>query len=87
MRLSVLKDKQTAIIRQVHRTQTNNADQLDLIASRLENLGFVEGEKVTVITKGIFGGDPILVQLGFTRFALRKNEAAKIEINQTGEPT
>ena len=35
-----------------------------------------------VITKGVFGGDPILVQLGFTRFALRKIEAEKIEISQ-----
>ncbi|MFW2153867.1 FeoA family protein, partial [Acinetobacter gyllenbergii] len=45
-------------------------------------LGFVPGEKVEVITKGVFGGDPILVQLGFTRFALRKIEAEKIEISQ-----
>ncbi|HJE53324.1 MAG TPA: FeoA domain-containing protein, partial [Acinetobacter pseudolwoffii] len=28
------------------------------------------------------GGDPILIQVGFTRFALRKSEAAKIEIEQ-----
>ena len=42
----------------------------------------VPGTKVQVITKGIFGGDPILIQVGFTRFALRKSEAAKIEIEQ-----
>ncbi|KAA5621923.1 ferrous iron transport protein A, partial [Pseudomonas aeruginosa] len=35
---------------------------------------------VEVITKGVFGGDPILIQIGFTRFALRKAEAEKIEI-------
>lgn len=30
--------------------------------------------------QGCFGGDPILIQIGFTRFALRKAEAEKIEI-------
>ena len=63
MRLSELKVKQTAIITKVNRTVDGNADQQDLVASRLETLGFVPGEKVEVITKGVFGGDPILVQL------------------------
>jgi ferrous iron transport protein A len=39
-----------------------------------------------VVTKGIFGGDPILIQIGFTRFALRKIEAAKIEVDMEGAP-
>lgn len=82
MRLSELKVKQTAIITKVNRTLANNSSQPDLIASRLETLGFVPGTTVQVITKGIFGGDPILIQVGFTRFALRKIEAARIEIDQ-----
>ncbi|WOE30664.1 MULTISPECIES: FeoA family protein [unclassified Acinetobacter] len=79
MRLSDLKVKQTAIIHKVHRVSDHNAEA-DLVASRLETLGFVPGIKVQVITKGIFGGDPILIQVGFTRFALRKVEAEKVEI-------
>ena len=79
MRLSELKVKQTAVIRKVHRT-LDGTTQSDIIASRLETLGFTPGTKVEVITKGIFGGDPILIQIGFTRFALRKVEAQKIEI-------
>ena len=79
MRLSELKVKQTAIIRKVHRT-LDGASQSDIVASRLETLGFIPGTPVQVITKGIFGGDPILIQIGFTRFALRKVEAEKIEI-------
>ncbi|OTG67696.1 FeoA family protein [Acinetobacter silvestris] len=81
MRLSELKVKQTAIISKVNRTLSDNSSSPDLIASRLETLGFVPGTSVQVITKGIFGGDPILIQVGFTRFALRKVEAEKIEIN------
>ena len=78
MRLSDLKVKQFAIISQVRRSRDDNAN--DMVASRLETLGFVAGTKVQVITKGLFGGDPILIQVGFTRFALRRVEAEKIEI-------
>ncbi|OAL80153.1 iron transporter [Acinetobacter sp. SFB] len=86
MRLSDLKVKQTAIISKVNKTLDGNISQNDLVASRLETLGFVPGTKVKVITKGVFGGDPILIQVGFTRFALRKVEAEKIEINFDGAP-
>ena len=82
MRLSDLKAKQTAIIRQVNRLTDDANAQGDKVASRLETLGFVPGTQVQVITKGIFGGDPILIQVGFTRFALRKVEADRIEIDQ-----
>ena len=81
VRLSELKVKQTAIISKVNRTLADSSGSPDLIASRLETLGFVPGTQVKVITKGIFGGDPLLIQVGFTRFALRKAEAEKIDID------
>ena len=87
VRLSDLKVKQTAIISKVNRTLEAGISEYDLVASRLETLGFVPGTKVQVITKGIFGGDPILIQVGFTRFALRKVEAEKIDINLDGVAT
>ena len=79
VRLSDLKVKQSAKITQVHRTSDGTPD---MVASRLETLGFVAGTTVRVITKGLFGGDPILIQVGFTRFALRKVEAEKVEIQE-----
>ena len=79
MALSALKVKQAATISKVNRISVES-EQQDLVAIRLESLGFVPGTRVEVITKGIFGGDPILIQIGFTRFALRKAEADKIEI-------
>ncbi|TCM71112.1 ferrous iron transport protein A [Acinetobacter calcoaceticus] len=84
MRLSELKVKQTATVTKVNRNLDESAHP-DLIASRLETLGFVPGTRVHVITKGVFGGDPILIQVGFTRFALRKVEADKIEISREVE--
>ncbi|MFH3964670.1 FeoA family protein [Acinetobacter nosocomialis] len=79
MRFSALKVKQAATITKVNRIEVES-EQQDLVAIRLESLGFVPGTRVEVITKGVFGGDPILIQIGFTRFALRKAEAEKIEI-------
>lgn len=52
----------------------------DAIAMRLLDLGFVPGEAVRCIALAPFGGDPMLVQVGFTRFALRSSEALRIQI-------
>jgi ferrous iron transport protein A len=47
---------------------------------RLVEIGFVAGEIVEVVAKSLFGGDPIAVRIGATRFALRKLEAQAIWI-------
>ena len=52
----------------------------DAIARRLRELGFVAGERVEVVAAGPFGADPLLVQIGFTRFALRRTEAARVRV-------
>ena len=52
----------------------------DPIARRLRDLGFVDGEPVRVAATGPMGGDPILIQIGFTRFALRRAEAARVSV-------
>lgn len=59
----------------VHDVQT-----ADPIARRLRDLGFVDGEPVRVVAVGPMGGDPILIQIGFTRFALRRAEAARVSV-------
>ncbi len=50
----------------------------DPIAARLRDLGFVSGEPVRLVARGPLGGDPLVVQIGYTRFALRKAEAARV---------
>lgn len=52
----------------------------DFIARRLRELGFVPGEQVRVVAQGPLGGDPLLVQVGYTRFALRRAEAGRIQV-------
>lgn len=56
----------------------------DGIARRLRELGFVAGEQVQVMAAGPFGADPLLVQIGFTRFALRRGEAARVRLKPNG---
>jgi ferrous iron transport protein A len=57
----------------------------DAIAQRLRDLGFVAGEPVRLVARGPLGVDPLLVQIGYTRFALRRTEAARVTV--TTEPT
>lgn len=52
----------------------------DTVARRLRDLGFVAGETVRLVTRGPLGGEPLLVQVGGTRFAMRHAEAARIRL-------
>ena len=75
MRLSDLAKGATAVIHEV-----DDANPNDPIAGRLREIGFVRGEPVRIVAKGPLGGEPILVQIGFTRFALRRAEAARVQV-------
>ena len=61
-------------------TGVRDVTEGDSIANRLRELGFVDGEPVTVVGRGPIGADPLLVQIGFTRFALRRAEAARVTV-------
>jgi Fe2+ transport system protein FeoA len=47
---------------------------------RLLELGFVPGERVHVVREGRSGRDPLAIRLGHTTFALRRREAAFIQV-------
>jgi ferrous iron transport protein A len=49
-------------------------------ARQLADLGFVPGEFVTVIARAWPGGDPLVVRVGHSRFALRRAEAACVRV-------
>lgn len=59
----------------------------DAIGRRLRELGFVEGEPVRVVTCGPFGGDPLVIEIGTSRFALRRAEAARIRVRADATTT
>jgi len=80
MRLTELPHRAMAVVEQVDDLQPDDA-----IARRLRELGFVAGEAVRVTAAGPVGAEPLLVQIGFTRFALRRSEAARVRVVMAGE--
>jgi len=63
-------------------TDVADLDADDRVSRRLRELGFVTGEPVRLVARGPFGAEPLLVQIGFTRFALRRAEAARVSVRK-----
>jgi ferrous iron transport protein A len=55
-------------------------------ARQLEEIGFLPGEHVMVMTRGFPGGDPLVVRVGQSTFALRGAEAACVHIEGGAAP-
>ncbi|MBC3875323.1 ferrous iron transport protein A [Undibacterium sp. LX15W] len=49
--------------------------------TQLEDIGFIVGEPVTLMARGAFGGDPLVIRIGLSTFALRKAEAACVLVD------
>jgi ferrous iron transport protein A len=45
---------------------------------RLIELGFISGERIEVLGQSMFGGDPFVVRVGTTTFALRRREVETV---------
>ena len=50
------------------------------VALRLVEIGFLPGERVSVIAHGHPGREPLAVRIGGTTFALRRHEAEMIQV-------
>ncbi len=50
------------------------------VSRRLMELGFVPGERIRMLKRGLPGGDPLAVKVGHSTFALRRFEAALISV-------
>lgn len=80
MTLSELPLHTSAVVESVQDLHANDA-----IARCLRELGFVNGEEVRLVAKGPVGGEPLLVQVGFTRFALRISEAKRVVVDAASQ--
>jgi ferrous iron transport protein A len=49
-------------------------------ARQLADIGFAPGERVTVVAHAWPGQDPLVVRIGNSRFALRRAEAACVQV-------
>jgi len=71
--LSTVALDQAVIVWQV-RSGNSTAEGGD-IGLRLQELGFVAGERLRVVAQGYPGREPVAVRIGNTTFALRRFEA------------
>jgi ferrous iron transport protein A len=50
------------------------------LGRRLAELGFLPGETVRIVARGLLGREPIAVRIGTGTFALRRFEAACVRV-------
>lgn len=76
MLLTELPTRAHAFVVRVEDSKSN-----DTVSRRLRDLGFVQGEPVRIVARAPWGGDPMVIQVGMTRFALRIAEAARVHVS------
>ncbi len=64
----------------IHLAPCGSTDPGVDVARRLMELGFVPGERIRMLKRGVPGGEPLAVRVGQSTFALRRFEAALISI-------
>jgi len=78
MRLSELPRGTVARVVGVSAVDPNGSGEL---SRRLAELGFLPGEKLRIVARGLMGREPIAVRIGTSTFALRLFEAACIRVS------
>ncbi|HEU4775292.1 MAG TPA: FeoA family protein [Telluria sp.] len=64
----------------IHLAPATTGDAGVDVSRRLMELGFVPGERIRMLKRGVPGGEPLAVRVGDSTFALRRFEAALISI-------
>ena len=77
LHLALLKKGDSALVTKL--SDAGTPDQ-GALRTRLLELGFVPGEKIRVVAESFPGRDPIAVRLGNSTFALRRHEAALVQV-------
>ena len=81
--LSVLSPGATASVVSV---DAGNEASFSPIERRLIELGFVHGEHIEVIAQSMLGGDPFVVRVGTSTFALRRREVESVWVEPSSAP-
>jgi ferrous iron transport protein A len=62
------------------RTFGDSSAESAALLARLRDLGFVAGARCEIIARMWPGGDPLVVRIGVSTFALRRAEAAAVQV-------
>lgn len=55
-------------------------EDADSLVAKLREIGFAEGDEVELMGRGWLGGAPLSIRLNRTLIALRKKEAALVQV-------
>jgi ferrous iron transport protein A len=77
LKLDALAVGQSATVVQVSKGEDRETQDL---ARRLMELGFVPGERIRLLKRGMPGGEPLAIKVGNSTFALRRFEAALVAV-------
>ncbi|HEV7814640.1 MAG TPA: FeoA family protein, partial [Janthinobacterium sp.] len=80
MTLDALAVGKSGTVMHIAPTEPGQFDDGVDLARRLMELGFVPGEKIRMLKRGLPGGEPLAIKVGNATFALRRFEAARISI-------
>jgi ferrous iron transport protein A len=58
----------------------DSTDDAAGVANRLRELGFVPGVRCEIVARMWLSGDPLAVRVGGATFALRRREAARVNV-------
>jgi ferrous iron transport protein A len=75
-----LADLATGSVARVVSVTAGEAGAAVDLGRRLAELGFLPGEKLRIVARGLMGREPIAVRIGTGTFALRLFEAACIRV-------
>ena len=67
------------------RVLDDRSEDAGALLVRLRDLGFVAGARCEVVARMWLGGDPLVVRIGGSMFALRRAEAAAIRVHRHQE--
>jgi Fe2+ transport system protein FeoA len=67
-------------------SSTLTPEEGNLLMARLRDLGFVAGARCEVLARMWLGGDPLVVRIGGSTFALRRAEAAAVRVRRLAPP-
>ena len=80
--LSELRRSESAVVTGLAASKVldDRSEDAAALLTRLRDLGFVAGARCEVIARMWLGGDPLVVRIGGSTFALRRAEAAAIRV-------
>jgi len=58
------------------------SQEQETLIEKLREIGFAEGDEVEILHRGLIGGSPLSVRLNRCIIALRKSEAAQIQVTR-----